>query len=299
MAQPKRVQLPQITVSSRLPRDVARRQKDSPLLSGLWVESTGYFPHASGHITERAPGDVDFYLLIYCLGGQGWFQSEELTWRVRPGDLAVALPGLAHGYGASEADPWTIQWAHFNGRDAASLLALANISGAGALVTLDRPFSLFSLFNDMLTTLQTGYSLHHLLVASAGLRHILSRLAFINTYTPPLGTHGLNVQQIIELMLNNLDKRYTLDELANHAQMARSSFSRLFRQKTGYAPVDYFIRLKIQRACELLETSEMQVNEISQRLGYEDPYYFSRLFKQFTQSSPSLYRDRIRGRVHP
>jgi transcriptional regulator GlxA family with amidase domain len=107
------------------------------------------------------------------------------------------------------------------------------------------------------------------------------------------------VQQIIELMLNNLDKRYTLDELAGHANMARVSFSRLFRQKTCYPPVDYFIRLKIQKACELLETTTMTVGEIGAALGYLDPYYFSRLFKQLTQLAPSQYRTKMRTEAGP
>ncbi|MEZ4664541.1 MAG: AraC family transcriptional regulator [Caldilineaceae bacterium] len=50
------------------------------------------------------------------------------------------------------------------------------------------------------------------------------------------------------------------------------------------------IRLKIQKACELRETSEMAVGEISKQLGYEDQYYFSRLFKQLTQPSPTQCR---------
>lgn len=295
MPEPRRVQLPQITISSRLPQEISAQQSQLPLLRGLWVESTGYFPNARGHLTERAPEGVDFYLLIYCVDGRGWFETGGTQWSLTAGDLAIALPHTAHGYGAADDEPWTIQWAHFNGRDAAALLQLAGITTAGTVIALDQPLSLFSLFNDMLSTLQAGYSVHHLLVAAACLRHILSRLAFINTYTPPLTKQGFNIQQIIELMLNNLDKRYTLDELAGHANMARVSFSRLFRQKTGYSPVDYLIRLKVQKASALLETTELEVNEIAAMLSYQDPYYFSRLFKQFTNYSPTQYRARVRG----
>lgn len=294
MPEPRRVQLPQITISSRLPQEIAAQQSQLPLLRGLWVESTGYFPNARGHLTERASEGVDFYLLIYCVDGRGWFETNGTRWPLAAGDLAVALPKIAHGYGAAADEPWTIQWTHFNGRDAAGLLQLAGITTAGTVISLDQPLSLFSLFNDMLSTLQAGYSVHHLLVAAACLRHLLSRLAFINTYTPPLTKQGFNIQQMIELMLNNLDKRYTLDELAGLANMTRVSFSRLFRQKTGYSPVDYLLRLKIQKASELLETTELPINKIAETLGYHDPYYFSRLFKQFTNFAPTQYRASIR-----
>ncbi|MCB0166075.1 MAG: helix-turn-helix transcriptional regulator, partial [Anaerolineae bacterium] len=66
--------------------------------------------------------------------------------------------------------------------------------------------------------------------------------------------------------------------------------ARVFKKKTGYAPIDYFIRLKIQKACELLETTDQQVSEIGHSLGYPDIYYFSRLFKKVVGLSPRQYR---------
>jgi AraC-like DNA-binding protein len=91
-------------------------------------------------------------------------------------------------------------------------------------------------------------------------------------------------------MLEQLTQPLSLDDFADYAAMSRSYFSRQFREKTGYAVMDYFTRLKIQKACELLETTEMKVTEISHYLGYKDPYYFSRLFKKVSGISPSHYR---------
>ena len=62
------------------------------------------------------------------------------------------------------------------------------------------------------------------------------------------------------------------------------------KKKTGYAPIDYFIRLKIQKACELLETTDQQVGEMGYSLGYPDIDYFSRLFKKVVGLSPRQYR---------
>jgi AraC-like DNA-binding protein len=289
MDQPKRIQVPEVTISSRIPRDVEEAQSRHPLLRRLWVSSAGYFPKAFGHITERAPEAVDFYLMMYCLAGKGWFEGGQTSWRVEPGDLVIARPGVAHGYGADEHDPWSIQFAHFDGSDVADLLRLANIRPDGAVISLGLARSLLTLFNDLLTTLQAGYSLHHLTVASACLRHILSQAAFINAYTPH-SPADLNVQRVIDYMLSHLGQSVSLDELAEQAGQPRSSFVRRFREKTGYAPIDYFIRLKVQKACQLLETTELQVAEISHALGYSDPYYFSRLFKKFMRVSPTFYR---------
>ena len=284
------IRLPEIMISSRLPQDVARQQAEHPLLRALWVGSAGYFPRARGHLTVRAADEVTFYLMMYCLEGRGWFQSGEKRWNVGRGDLVVALRGVAHGYGADDEDPWTIQFAHFDGVDVPALLQLASIHPDGLVVSVGQQSSLFGAFNEMLAILQSGYSLHHLMIASSALRMMLSRVALINTYTLSAPSQGLDVQQVIQTMLEQISARCSLDDFARRANMSESAFAHGFRAKTGYSPIDYFLRLKIQKACELLETSTLQIGEISRSLGYEDQYYFSRLFKKFMGVSPSQYQ---------
>jgi AraC family transcriptional regulator, arabinose operon regulatory protein len=138
--------------------------------------------------------------------------------------------------------------------------------------------------------MQAGYSLQHLVKASTLLQQLLSKIAMLTNYTLAPGSLGVNVEEIINYMLDNLGERRTLDDFAGRACLSRSHFSRQFREKTGYAPVDYFIRLKIQRACELLESTSLPVRAISVQLGYQDPYYFSRIFKTIVGTHPTEYR---------
>ena len=57
----------------------------------------------------------------------------------------------------------------------------------------------------------------------------------------------------------------------------------------------YFIHLKIRKACELLDQTELTVQEIAVAIGYDDPYYFSRIFKKIQGVSPSAYRQSVKG----
>jgi YesN/AraC family two-component response regulator len=59
--------------------------------------------------------------------------------------------------------------------------------------------------------------------------------------------------------------------------------------------VDYFIHLKIQRACRLLDTTALPVGLVGARVGYEDPYYFSRIFRRVMGYPPRRYRQVHRG----
>jgi AraC-like DNA-binding protein len=94
----------------------------------------------------------------------------------------------------------------------------------------------------------------------------------------------------------NIHRTLTLSEMAEHAHLSKSHFSRLFKEQTGYSPMDYFIHLKIQHACMLLST-RMKVREIALQVGYDDPYYFSHSFKKVVGISPVQYRSRLHGDV--
>ena len=55
-------------------------------------------------------------------------------------------------------------------------------------------------------------------------------------------------------------------------------------------PIDYFLHLKMQKACQLLFSQDMKIKQVALQLGYEDQYYFSRIFKKYMGMSPEQYR---------
>ena len=272
----------------RIPRDVLHSLSQHPLLMSFMITHMGYFVDATHHFAERET--IDEYIIMYCHAGTGWLRMNGDLWRVNAGDLAVVMKDSPHSYGAYRDDPWTIYWAHFNGTQAATYLELVNISSDNPVLTLPEQNRLKHLFMEITTILQTGYSFHHLASASDMLRQVLSHIAFQKSLVHTESNTTFNVSSSIDTMRNHLSGQCTLDMLAEQAALSPSYFSRLFRQATGYPPVEYFIRLKMQKACELLEITSMSVQEISDFLGYSNPYYFSRLFKKIIGTPPSVYR---------
>jgi transcriptional regulator GlxA family with amidase domain len=98
------------------------------------------------------------------------------------------------------------------------------------------------------------------------------------------------IEQCIAHMLGHLNKRVTVAELARMANLSSSYFTALFKQKTGYPPINFFIRLRMQQACHLLKFNNMSVREIAATLGYGDPFFFSRQFKLINGAAPRNYR---------
>ena len=101
---------------------------------------------------------------------------------------------------------------------------------------------------------------------------------------------ALKIEQSIAFMMQHLDQPLQVAKLAQTAHTSTSHFFVLFKRWAGFSPIDYFIRLRMQRASRLLAATTMSVKEIAAALGYDDPFYFSRLFKLIHGVAPSDYR---------
>ncbi len=98
------------------------------------------------------------------------------------------------------------------------------------------------------------------------------------------------IEQTVRYMSEHLDQPLQAAQLAALAHVSLSHYFALFKRCVGCAPIDFFIRLRMRRACQLLETTTLNVKEIAAALGYDDPFYFSRVFKLVNGIAPSDYR---------
>ena len=96
----------------------------------------------------------------------------------------------------------------------------------------------------------------------------------------------------MEMIHDGLGCGLSVRDLARHSAMSESGFSHTFKNVAGIPPRRYQIQERIARARELLETTELSVKEIAAQLGYDDPHYFSRVFRRVTGKPPSAVRGR-------
>ena len=104
------------------------------------------------------------------------------------------------------------------------------------------------------------------------------------------GDNSRRIEKTVHFMNQHLDKPLQASELAAVASVSLSHFFALFKQSMGCSPMDYFTRLRIYRACLLLDSTSARVKEIAAALGYDDPFYFSRVFKSLSAVAPLHYR---------
>jgi AraC-like DNA-binding protein len=96
-------------------------------------------------------------------------------------------------------------------------------------------------------------------------------------------------------MRENVAARPSVQELARRAGLGPAHFSALFLDRFGQSPIAHLIQIKMRHACLLLDSSDWSVARIASEVGYDDPFYFSRLFSRTMGCSPRNYRDRPKG----
>lgn len=98
------------------------------------------------------------------------------------------------------------------------------------------------------------------------------------------------VERSIAYMEQHFNQPLQVATLAALANVSSSHFFALFKRRMGCPPMDYFTRLRMSHACRLLDTTRASVKEVAAALGYDDPFYFSRVFKSLSAVAPLHYR---------
>ena len=274
-----------------LPTPVRKQAQEHPLLRNLLVTDAGYFPHAEDHYVERERG-APTHLLIACLRGRGWYRCPSGNRPVKPGDLVWLRANRPHAYGAEAGDPWTIGWVHFMGNEAESwrkhigfpdesASSLAHITAEGITALK---------IEQIYLSLERGYSIPDLISTAILLRSALDVAAQAARHGGATRSATDRIAAVREHLRENLAESHRLEELAAAAGLSVPHFCALFRRQVGYAPIDFLIRARIQRACQLLDTTDKSVAAIAAEVGYDDPYYFTRCFRRIVGTPPRSYR---------
>ncbi len=273
-----------------IPRQLLRDVENHPLLHALYPTDIGYYPAARYHYRERREGAAE-HILIYCVGGEGWVNAASTTHALTHGHACIIPSGVPHAYGASLDDPWTIHWVHFRGEIAYQFVQQMRDGNGVIAVDAAAHQPIVQTFEECYAALASSFGVRQVIFCALEIHRILGWLFFRNEAFAPNQTDLPDpVKKALAYMRAHVQRRPSLAQLAAHAGVSVSHFSFLFKTSLGIAPIDYFIDLKMQYACHLLETTSLTVKEVAFALDYDDPYYFSRLFRKVIGLSPIYYR---------
>jgi AraC family transcriptional regulator of arabinose operon len=263
-----------------------------PLLKQLLPTDAGYYPKAKGHVCVRERGCPEA-IFIYCAEGDGWCEIAGQRHEVTTNQLLVVPASTPHVYGAGKKTPWTIHWFHAVGLNVPIYLGRLGVTVEKPVVPLGGDVQLFSLFEEVLEGLEHGFTMTHLIYAAHSLTHLMG---LILRHKDEFGygetTVRERVAKSIEFMKSHLSEPLKIATLSALVNLSRSHYTTLFKRVTGYAPLSYLNHLRMQRAVQLLNTTDLSIKRISDQLGFSDQFYFSRAFRKMHNHSPSEHRRR-------
>jgi AraC-like DNA-binding protein len=229
----------------------------------------------------------DEYALVYITRGKGTFKTEgERTWQVEAGNLLMLFPNVWHWYAPDPQTGWDEHWVGFKGAHPDHLVENGFFTPGQPVMDIGLHDSLLALYTEIIDAARFEAPGYQQILGSL----ILHLLAHLSTLSVQHGADSANertVQRAKFLLADNVTTHLDIGWLSRSLGLGYSRFRQIFKKCTGVSPYQYFLDLKIARAKELLEQNQFTVKEIAYMLSFDDPYYFSHLFKKKTGLPPS------------
>lgn len=281
-----------------LPQRVLREYTSTPIIANLFVTDLGFFPNAEYHYVSRqngAPG----WIIIFCTGGSGTVELASRTYQLHQYSLIILPPNVQHVYYASRTDPWDIYWLHFCGDLVDEYLNMINAQRpSDAAIFIDQVpdkqvDGLMRQFWSMIKAFIPGFSANSIFFVSQVLGAMLAELAQIE-HDKTTETKGSSyVDLAIQYIYNHIDQAIKLKEIADVLGISTSYLSRTFRSVVGISVNAFITGIKMKRASHDLQYTNVPIQQIASRLGYDDSYYFSRVFKKEFRVAPRRFRQKF------
>lgn len=278
--------------SVSLPEELLAAYSREPLIRNLYVRKIGFFPKVKFHYVQKDQG-CDYAMLIYCTDGKGWYRIYEKTYFLEKNQYIIIPSGVPYAFGADEKEPWTIYWLHFRGKTMESFFPSHPVPVTILPNEHSRLQDRLRLFEEIYGCFSMGYIKEYMIYSSLCLHLFLASFIYVEQYrhiTISSQQEYPFSSRVIHYMQENIQHNLTLEQLAAYFKYSPSHFSMLFQKETGFSPINYFIRLKIQKACQYIELTRLKLNEIAGKVGFDEPAYFSRIFTKVMGITPSEYR---------
>ncbi len=244
--------------------------------------------------TLRREGRQDFQIL-FIAGGKAHFYLPEGEQVASEGEAFLYPPGCPQRYGYFLSEKPDVYWMHFSGTQAGDLLkktGLPELKVFHAGIHSD----CVTLFDRIIRELQLCglYCQETASSHAQALIYLLSR--GMKEKSGAKYAASPEIQQLVERIHRHPEESLPITDYARRANMSVSNFIRRFRAHTGLPPQQYITRFRMSHAKELLTSSQLPVTDIARIVGYDNPLYFSRMFKKETGVSPRAYRQG--GNIH-
>lgn len=234
---------------------------------------------------------LDGYYLVFITKGEGVLESAKTkAYKIKAGTCFFLFPGVWHRYRPDPEFGWEEYWVGFNGTYPDELMRNKIFVSESPFIEVGLNDELLQLFHRLIKAVAFG---------DVGYRQIITGitlqiLGLVNAIAKYRATESGNQFKLIAkakfLLQESIETPVNLEEMAKELPMGYSKFRKTFKGVTGVSPNQYHLSLRLDKAKELLTSTNLTINEIAFQTGFSSIFYFSRLFKKKNGSAPKGYR---------
>lgn len=242
----------------------------------IHINNCGYMRKLDKDVTTSRPKGRADYHLLFNASGEIRVNGETLS----EGEAYIIFPWDRHEYTYVNKDGALYYWLHFSGTEVRGMLEGLNI-GKGKYTLSESKGEAEEILRRMVKAISEEWE-------SAETYMVGQLYSLVSLLSSP-NKNRIPFAKAIK-MLRDPKNRSTVTELSELYNMSEGHFIRQFKVYTGHTPLEYRAMKRMENAKSLLSGTDMSVRDISESLGFDDPLYFSRVFKKNTGISPREYR---------
>lgn len=259
----------------------------------LLVAGTSLIRNHALELSDSSDGQLGGYIINMTIEGRCRIFEGDSAFFCTPGDILLFPPEVHQRYTPKPDSPdWRHRWVHFRPRaNWANWLKWKRQTNKVGRLFLSTPTLVAefdSIFQQIEQNLRTAQCFSENLALN-----LLERL-LIRCYQespesqrPPVDPR---IEKACQYLMNNLSREITLDDIASHVCLSPSRLGHLFREEMGVNIVRWLEDQRVTLAKDLLQNSYTPIAKVASQIGYEDPMYFSRVFRKRIGMTPSEYR---------
>lgn len=243
--------------------------------------------------THRPRGRLD-YQILYIASGKAHFYFHGKEEIVSAGNMVIYRPREEQRYYYYGVDHTEVYWVHFTGNDVKNILRKYGIADHMRVIHTGTSLEYKHLFLQIIQELKLCKEDYEELTVNY-LENLLILIHRQINASPRGKSHLLmeEMDRAVRYFHENYNKQISIEDFALSLHMSVSWFIRNFKEYTSSTPAQYLLSLRISNAQTLLETTNYNVTEIASIVGYDNPLYFSRIFKKQSGVSPSEFRKQL------
>lgn len=259
----------------------------SDLTVPLFINCCGYLKSTGLDVSLKRTRS-DFYI-IYLINGIGHYKFSDEIISIDAGNIILYKPDQYMDYYYLGYEKTELYWIHFTGFYAEEMLKdLELYDKSYHSVGVDT--NCISLFENIIHEIQIKKPHFHKL-CTGYLLQLLS--TFSRKASFPNQTKSIidsDIEDIITCMNHEYNQEHSISYYAKKCNLSVYQFTRNFKRFTQLPPAKYIEKIRVAKAKELLSDTSLTISEISNLIGYNDPFYFSKVFKRATNCTPSSFR---------